>query len=83
MRGRAVGERCPPYSLHSESLMWNKRMGILGYGGLRKHGMRLLRLLLEIILDCANAERIGIFLDDQESRTGVGDTDKLYILYVV
>ena len=58
-------------------------MGILGYGGLRKHGRRPLRLLLEIILHCADAERFGMLLDDQESRTGIGDTDTLYIFFVV
>ena len=69
-------------------------MGVLGFGGLRKH-CSLSGLLLQLCcasLRCCDCrfgfivltlDLFGMFLDDQEISTGVGDTDKLHIFLFV
>ena len=74
--------------------MWNKRMGVLGFGCSREH-CRLSGLLCcvaqvvgAVIVDlvlllCWPLDLFGMFLDDQEISTGVGDTNKLHVFLLV
>ena len=57
------------FNLHSGIFMWNKRMGVLGFGGLRKHcrlsGLLLLQLCCAGLrcCDCSRFVCIVLTLD--------------------